>query len=122
MPSGWPEGQKYSLAIRNPHNCFGDAELRESQASVVPPGWPNPISGNFATVFELIHPLGKTNAVRCMVRHVPGQDKRYDAIAAALGGLTSEHWRVQFVYRTQGIRIRGQWYPIVKMELGILLL
>jgi hypothetical protein len=114
--SKWPEGQDYAQAVQNPQNCFHDEELKAARPSLNKQGLPFPLSGQFATVFQMLHPSGRVYAVRCMIRHVPGQAKRYEAIAATLGGLNAQQWTVGFDYQTQGIRVGGQWYPIVKME------
>jgi hypothetical protein len=53
-------------------------------------------------------------AVRCFIRPVTNQQQRYDALSQHLHGI----WLpalVDYAYLPQGIRVRGQWYPVVRM-------
>jgi hypothetical protein len=112
----WPLSQDYNEAVQNPHLCFADAELCAGRVAVNALGLPLPRSGSFADVYELHCPAtGRRWAVKCFTRQVPGLGERYAAI--------SDHLRqarlpftVDFQYLEQGVRIRGQWYPIVKMH------
>ncbi|MFN8564956.1 MAG: hypothetical protein U0703_25780 [Anaerolineae bacterium] len=77
-------------------------------------GLPRPISGNFATVFEVETDNCKW-AVRCFLREVTTQQQRYAAISAHL----RQHplpFMVNFEYLPEGIRVRGKWFPILKMD------
>ncbi len=110
----WPTPQDYNEAIQNPRLCFGDEELRAGTAELTPLGLPKPISGAFASVYQM-NCTARRWAVRCFLREVSDQQARYQAI--------SEHLRksnlpstVGFEFLAQGIRIRGAWYPILKME------
>ena len=110
----WPNPNEYVEAIQHPQQAFADADLRAGKIVTNKLGLPRPISGNFATVFEV---QGATCrwAVRCFLREVTNQQQRYAAI--------SDHLRqyalpcmVNFEYLPEGIRIRGKWYPILKMD------
>jgi hypothetical protein len=110
----WPNEQEYNEAIQNPQTCFEDIELRTGKVECTQLGLPRPRSGNFATVYKLDCGLKKW-AVRCFRRQTQDQQERYTAINAYLHQV-SLPYAVGFTYLMNGIRIRGQWYPIVKME------
>ena len=110
----WPNPNEYIEAIQYPQQAFSDAELRACKVTTNRFGLPRPISGNFATVFEVQTERGKS-AVRCFMREVTNQQERYRAIAAHL----NQHalpFMVNFEYQPEGIRVRGKWYPILKMD------
>jgi WD40 repeat protein len=112
----WPLSQDYNEAIQNPHLCFADDELRAGQGATNGLGIPMPRSGNFADVYEVRCPLTDSRwAVKCFTRPMPGLRERYAAISAHLrqAGLG---FAVDFHYLEQGIRVRGQWFPVLKME------
>src|SRR5262249_6503298 len=96
--------------------CFQDVELRWGQPALNPLGMPLPRSGNFADVYQVGCPVtGNTWAVKCFTREVPGLRDRYRAV--------SEHLRqaelpfmVEFQYLETGIRVRGRWFPVLKMR------
>src|SRR5947209_5282318 len=111
----WPQPTDYNEAIQSPQLCFADPELRQGQPTLNALGLPQPRSGNFADVYQVQCPNNQTWAVKCFTREVHGLHERYQAI--------SEHLRqahlpfmVDFHYLDQGIRIHGQWYPILKMR------
>jgi hypothetical protein len=113
-PAPWPSPGDYSAAIQNPHNCFVDPELNRGRATTNHLGLPIGASGNFAVVYQL-QSGARMFAVRCFIRPVTNQQQRYDALSQHLRGF----WLpalVDYAYLPQGIRVRGQWYPIVRME------
>src|SRR5688572_11399941 len=77
-------------------------------------GLPRPRSGGFATVFRL-EAGGKAWAVRCFRGEQSERQQRYAAISAHLR-TSALPYTVDFGFLTQGIRVRGQWYPVVKMD------
>src|SRR5438445_2803652 len=109
-----PNLQEYNEAIQAPRICFGDAELRAGIVEQDRLGLPRPRSGNFATVYKL-ETAGKKWAVKCFNREMRDQQERYAAVNAYLHQV-SLPYMVDFTYLADGIRVRGQWYPIVKME------
>jgi hypothetical protein len=110
----WPTPQDYNEAIQNPRTCFGDAELRAGTPELTPLGLPKPISGAFASVYQMN--CGATRwAVRCFLREVSDHQSRYQAISQHLQKVNLP-FTVGFEFLSQGIRIRGAWYPILKME------
>ena len=109
----WPSPGDYSAAIQNPHNCFVDPELARGQVYTNKLGLPVGASGNFAVVYQL-QSGAQVFAVRCFIRPVTNQQQRYDALSQHLHGI----WLpalVDYAYLPQGIRVRGQWYPVVRM-------
>src|SRR4029077_8237329 len=110
----WPTPQDYNEAIQNPRTCFGDDELRAGNPELTPLGLPKPISGAFASVYQM-KCAARRWAVRCFLREVSDHQARYQAI--------SRHFRaanlsstVGFEFLSEGIGIGGAWYPIRKME------
>jgi hypothetical protein len=110
----WPTSQDYNEAVQNPAVCFADPELRRGRAAANSLGLPMPCSGNFADVYHVTGPGGAW-AVKCFTRQVAGLRERYAAVSTFL-----ERARLRFMvdcrYLTEGVRVRGQWYPVVKMR------
>jgi hypothetical protein len=112
----WPLSQDYNEAIQDPAQSFSDPELRGGQPTLNALGLPMPRSGNFADVYEVLCPeSGNRWAVKCFTREVPGLQQRYAAIGEHLARLRLP-FAVEFHYLEQGLRIRGQWYPVLKMR------
>src|SRR5260370_41747931 len=113
----WPVSQDYNEAIQGPALCFNDPELKQGEVITNAIGLPMPRSGNFADVYEMIGPGGKKWAVKCFTRQVPGLRERYAEISAYLqqGNLP---FMVNFAFLEPGIRGRGHWFPVLKMDWG----
>lgn len=110
----WPPASDYQDAIQNPPTCFNDIELKTGKVSVNKIGLPRVASGNFASVYEMT--TGAHHwAVRCFLRQGEDQQNRYALLSLYLSRLTVAGL-VEFSYQQEGIRIRGKWYPVVKME------
>jgi hypothetical protein len=110
----WPLSQDYNEAIQNPAQSFADPELRQGEAETNELGLPAPRSGNFADVYAVVTGQRKW-AVKCFTRQIPGLQERYQQISLHL----KEHrpsFMVDFTFLEKGIRVRGDWYPILKME------
>jgi hypothetical protein len=110
----WPLPQDYNEAIQSPAVCFADEELREGRPSLNRLGLPIPRSGNFADVYEFSCPANKW-AIKCFTREIAGLKERYREVSAYLKQ-TNLPFMVDFTYLEQGIRVRGQWFPILKMR------
>ncbi|MEP7293594.1 MAG: hypothetical protein ABI835_17540 [Chloroflexota bacterium] len=110
----WPNPNEYVEAIQHPQQAFSDPALRAGKVITNRLGLPRPISGNFATVFEVKTDQSRW-AVRCFLREVTNQQQRYAAIAAHLK-LHALPCMVNFEYLPEGIRVRGKWFPILKMD------
>ncbi|MCL5951182.1 MAG: hypothetical protein M1132_05575 [Chloroflexi bacterium] len=110
----WPTPADYQATIQNPNSCFEDPELRNGTVITNALGLPKPISGAFATVFQM-DCNGIRHAVRCLYREYPDVEARYMAISSFLQQAKLPY-TVEFVFLPRGIRVRGQWYPVLKME------
>ena len=110
-----PLSQDYNEAIQSPESSFADSELRGGHAVTGALGLPMPRSGNFADVYEFVGASGAKWAIKCFTREVPGLQERYNQIDLHLLKVQLP-FMVQFQYQPGGIRIRGQWYPILKMQ------
>ncbi len=110
----WPAPTDFRDAVQNPENCFEVQDLAQGTASVTRMGTPMVFSGNFACVFRLETPGGNV-AVRCFTREVKDQQERYGHLSSYLAGVRPE-FLVGFEYVERGIRIKGDWYPIVRMD------
>lgn len=113
MPS-WPTPQDYNEAIQNPRLCFHDADLKEGSIECNALGLPKSASGAFASVFKLTTSSGPY-AIRCFLRFQPEQTERYQKISQFVL-FDNLDCTVDFHFIEKGILIRGQWYPIVKMQ------
>jgi hypothetical protein len=110
----WPSHTDYQDSIQNPHICFEDAELKESEVKCDMLGLPKVMSGNFASVYSVKSSQGRY-AIRCFVRQVLGQQGRYARMSQQLLGLGLSSL-VGFEYILRGIKVRNEWYPVVKMQ------
>ncbi len=111
----WPLPQDYNEAIQSPHVNFSDPELRAGGPVLNALGLPIPCSGNFADVYEVRSPSGGRWAVKCFTREVPRLRERYAAVSRHL---REAHlpFTVDFTFLDEGIRVRGRWYPALKMQ------
>ncbi len=111
----WPTPQEYNEAIQNPRTAFVDAELRAGQPVLTPLGLPRPITGNFASVYQMVCANQRVWAVRCFLRDFADHQDRYAAISGHLAQIQLPYM-VDFTFLADGIRIGGRTYPILKME------
>ena len=110
----YPTLSEYQDAIQNPKTCFLLPELKTSQPELDRFGIPRPYSGNFAVVFPVSF-SNKKWAVRCFARDLSDRELRYRAINRYLN-TNKLSCMVDFEFIQQGIKIRNNWYPILKME------
>lgn len=109
----WPAMSDYQEAIQAPHLCFTDADLRRGTPSLNPLGLPRPITGGFASVYE-ISSSGRRWAVRCFLKDFKDQAERYQKIGGHLR-VASLPYTIQCDFQPQGILVQGQRFPILKM-------
>jgi hypothetical protein len=110
----YPSPQEYNEAVQNPRTAFCDPELQAGQVESNKLGLPFARSGGFASVYKL--ECGSRNfAVRCFKREVADQQQRYRLVSQHLKAV-SLAYTVDFTFLEQGIRVKGVWYPILKME------
>jgi WD40 repeat protein len=111
----WPEPVEYAEAVQSPRTSFNDPELQSAMAEMAMLG-PLVCSGNFASVYHLIAADGQRSwAIKCFTKRVTGQQSRYQRISQHLESVNLE-CAVDFQYQPKGIRIRGEWFPILKMD------
>ena len=110
----WPTMTDYQEAVQAPQICFADAQLKAGIPVLNKLGLPRPICGQFASVYE-IEGGGSRWAIKCFLRNIPDLHSRYAKIAKQIQSLSLPYF-VTFDYLQKGIRIRGDFYPIVKME------
>jgi hypothetical protein len=111
-----PHPTDYNEAIQHPRLCIRDDELRGGEVAVSPLGLPRPYSGNFADVYRVNAADGKRSwAVKCFTRSVEGLRQRYQAISAHLHRANLS-FLIDFQYLTEGICVRGEWFPVLKMH------
>jgi hypothetical protein len=112
----WPQTLDYNEALQAPASCFRDAELCQGLPERDGAGLPRPYAGNFADVYRVHCPAtGRTWAVKCFTREVPGLRQRYQAIHAHLRQARLP-FLVDFHYLDEGVRVGGRWYPVLKMH------
>src|SRR5207247_1056455 len=83
-------------------------------------GMPKPATGGNAVVYKAKEPGGlltfrKTWAIRCFLRPISDHAERYEAISKHLRKVRLPY-DVNFQFLKQGIQIRSNWFPIVKMQ------
>ena len=111
----WPLPQDFNEAVQHPVFAFADDDLKAAKPVVGPTGLPLPHSGNFADVYQLRGPDGRAWAVKCFTREVTGLGERYEVIARELAAAKLPV-TVPFTFLPQGVKVRGAWFPAVKME------
>ncbi|MFF9478346.1 hypothetical protein [Streptomyces sp. NPDC014733] len=117
----FPSGAEYAEALQHTQLCFHHPELKGARPELTGLGLPRPISGAFASVFSLTSPSsGRRYAVKCFTRHVPDQERRYEAISSRLALLDpaelSQPWNLGFEYLPDAISVGRERYPVLKME------
>lgn len=111
----WPLSQDYNEAIQNPATSFADPLLRHGAPVTNSLGIPVPRSGNFADVYPFRDSRGRLWALKCFTRPVSGLHERYAALDRHLSQVNLP-FIVGFRFHQQGIRIHGQWFPLLQMD------
>ncbi len=112
----WPQSHDYNEAVQDPTLCFADPDLQKAEAVCTALGLPQARSGNFADVYQLRAADGKTSwAVKCFTKPVRDLQTRYQQISRHLAQANLP-FTVDFTYLEKGIRIHGEWYPVLKMD------
>lgn len=112
----WPTPQDYNEAVQQPQICFSDLELRRCRVELNHLGLPRPMTGAFASVYRLSNLSGTSWAVRCFLEHRDDMKERYSAIRNAVVGSCANDLFAEFDYIERGIKVKSDWYPILKME------
>lgn len=113
-PRFWPSPQDYNEALQTPSFSFSDSELRSGIAEVDSLGLPRPNSGAFASVYK-VRSGEKRYAVRCFLHNVRDISNRYQLISEYIQS-DDLPYTVNFEYQEKGIFVRGEWFPILKMD------
>jgi hypothetical protein len=107
----------YNEVLQNPKVAFKSPELQSANIEQTPLGLPRLVSGGFAlTACATTQTTGHRNkwAIRCFHKEAPDLQERYQHISDFLQKQT-DNFFVKFQYEPESIRVRGTWYPIVKM-------
>ncbi len=110
----WPGITDFSEAVQNPLLCFKGTELEAGAVSVNQRGMPLVFSGAFACVYP-VSVGGRKFAVRCFTREVKDQQTRYNQLSEYLINVLPPSF-VHFDFLEHGISLKGDWYPVVRME------
>ena len=111
----WPTPQEYNEAIQNPRTAFADPELKTGQPVLTPLGLPRPITGGFASVYQMVCANQRVWAVRCFLRDFGDHQARYAAISDHLARAHLPYM-VNVSFLADGIRVGGRLHPLLKME------
>ena len=104
----------YQEAVQNPANCFSDPDLKKGTPTLNALGLPQPVTGGFCSVYQITS--SKTRwAVRCFLHNIKDIRDRYHQISKYLKSQRLKQM-VGFGYVPEGIRVRGAWYPVLRME------
>ena len=114
--SAWPNSTDYSEAVQAPGAYFADPDLKAAEAVCGPMGMPVAFAGNFADVYQLRSAHGsKSWAVKCFTKKMAGLRERYREISTHLDDARLK-LTVEFKYLEEGVRIGGEWFPVLKMD------
>src|SRR6516165_1299342 len=113
LPMPWPIAQDYVEAIREPSTCFADTELQRGTVVVNAEGLPVSRAGDSSQVFA-IRAGNRTWAIKCFTRPLANLPERYAEIMRYLRHVQLP-CMVECTFTPQGIRVHGEWYPVVKM-------
>jgi len=116
----WPDLTEYHEAVQHPQRAFADPGLKVVTLELDRFGMPKPATGGNAVVYKANEPGGflafkKTWAIRCFLRPISDHAERYEAISKHLRKVHLPY-DVNFQFLKQGIQIRSNWFPIVKMQ------
>ena len=121
MATLWQPVTEFTDALQNPKVCFDDPALADLAAGQpeLNPNTQRPImySGGFATVYP-IECGGTKYALRCFTRHVVEPERlieRYRQLSEFFRLINSDAF-VDYSYYERGIRVKGQWFPTIRME------
>ena len=112
----WPTSADYETAVLNLKHSMGDPELQAGETALNRRGMPMLWAGGFADVYKISGADGtKKWALKCFTRKVTARAIRYRHISQHLKQAKLP-FMVDFRYLTEGVRIRGEWYPALKMQ------
>src|SRR5438445_1504594 len=109
----WPDLTEYHEALQYPERSLGDPELQKAQIEKDRFGMPKPATGGNAVAYKATEGQNVW-AVRCFLRPISDHAERYAAISKHLQKSRAAHC-TKFFYLSDGLRIKGGTFPIVKM-------
>jgi hypothetical protein len=112
-PSFWPTPQDYNEAVQNPAVCMSDPDLKNGLVVTNAIGLPRAMTGAFASVYK-IQNNDKDWAVRCFLSNRLAQHDRYEQVSKFVL-MDDLECTIDFHYVEEGIKIRGEWFPLLKM-------
>jgi len=110
----WPSARDFAEAIQDPPVVFSDPSLKSLTPALDRFGLPVIASGNFACVCRM-HTGGDSFAVRFFTRDPGDKEKRYQIIDRFISR-NNLQCLADFFYKPNEILIRGQRYPVIKMD------
>jgi hypothetical protein len=109
----WPDLTDYHEALQFPERSLSDPELQRAQIEKDRFGMPKPATGGNAVAYKATQGQDVW-AVRCFLRPISDHAERYAAISKHLHKSRAAHC-TDFFYLSEGLRIKGGTFPIVKM-------
>jgi len=110
----WPDLTDYHEALQHPKGTLADPELQKAAIEQDRFGMPKPATGANAVVYKATSKKDVW-AVRCFLRPISDHAERYAAISRHLEKV-KHAFATRFVYLGEGIRVKGNGFPIVKMQ------
>src|SRR5712672_656200 len=110
----YPQMIDYHDAVQNPAHSFVDKELKTGVVRKNALGLPLALSGGFALTYTVKTAKNKY-AVRCFHKEIPSIESKYREISKAISSLNSGYF-VGFQFQPSGIKIKGNTFPIVRMD------
>lgn len=110
----WPTPQDYNEAVQTPRVSLQEPELREGLPYTNALGLPRSVTGSFASVYRM-HCKNRDFALRLFLSNIHDQQERYALISNYVQN-DDLPYTVTFDFLKQGIKIRGEWLPALKMD------
>lgn len=111
----WPCASDYAESVQNLQLTVRDDVLKRCVAVCDANGLPVAISGNFASVYQCVSPVGDKWALRLFLSAPSDHQRRYQEIARALRAMASP-CILDFEYISDGICTNGRLFPILKVQ------
>ena len=110
----WPKQVDFTQALQNPQvSLIGDS-VKGYKLLQAGPGRPIMWSGSFAAVYKLENG-GTFSVIRCFTKKVTDQKDRYTKLSDFLSSRRPQ-FLVRFEYLDEGVLVKGNPYPLVKMD------
>ncbi|CAN5515253.1 hypothetical protein BH10CYA1_BH10CYA1_54080 [soil metagenome] len=110
----WPTPQDYNEAVQIPQVSLQDLDLKAGLPYTNALELPRSITGSFASVYRM-HCKKRDFALRLFLSNINDQHERY-ALISDFVQHDSLPYTVTFDFLSEGIKIRGEWLPALKMD------